>query len=351
MESNLYLRPGKPRGRHSRGVTAGLRGLLAAAAVLLLPASAALAAFPVRTQTIELRQGWNAVFLEVEPLDTSPAKVFEGTPVDVAAQFIRPVRISQFETDPNRLLPDSEGWAIWYGPDRPESFLSDLHALHSHNAFLIHSTRDYELQITGQVYLKRIRWTADSFNLTGFPVNPAQAPTFREYFQGVPAHEGKPVYRLTSGIWRRVTDPASTVMRRGEAYWVYSEGGSDYQGPGEVKPAFSDHLRYSPKNSNAMFVLRNRSPHPARFTFHQEAGTGVALDFVLKGVLEDRIARFTAPLPAEYRMAAIESGNSGSVTLRLNAQAGYQPGGSGLLRISSDAGTEYWLAYYLEESD
>lgn len=311
-------------------------------------AGTAVAAYPVRTQTIDLKQGWNAVFLEVEPSDPSPQAVFANTPVDVAAQFTRPVRLTRFTTDPGDILANNEGWAIWYGSERPESFLSNLHALHGHNAFLLHSQSDHQLKVTGQVYLKRLNWKSDSFNLVGFPINPAVAPTFGEYFQGVDAHSGQPVYRLLDGQWRRVTNPAATPMRRGEAYWVYSKGGSDYQGPAEVRLAFHDHLRYSPSQFNGTLVLRNRSPHPAKATFHQNAPGGVGLNFVFKGILESQVETFAALLPEVYPMPAMEARTEGSVTLRLTEQATYPAGQSNLLRISFDCGTEYWVAVYLD---
>ena len=310
----------------------------------------ALADYPTRTQTLELEKGWNAVYLEVEPMDTAPAKVFAGTPVDVAAQFLRPVRTSQFATDPNEILANQEGWGIWYGPEREEGFLSNLFAIHSHTAYLVHSREKFTWRVTGQVFLKRIYWKPDSFNLVGFPVSEAAKPTFAEYFRGVPAHDGKAAFRLVNGAWRKIDRPAETVMRRGEAYWVYSEGGSDYQGPFDLRLFAGDHLRYFNGQFTATFFLRNRSTNPVSVTIIQES-EGIPLDFIFKGLLETGSETFAARLPQSYAMPAIEADYQRSVTLRVHDSAAVAAAGASLLRISSDAGTEYWVAAYAEAAE
>lgn len=333
------------RPRRRRGPSAAL----CSAFGLLLGGSMAVAvpAYPTRTQTIELKEGWNAVFLEVEPADPAPAAVFAGTPVDAVAQYFRPVRTAQFATDPNELLANNEGWGIWYGPDREESVFSNLHALHSHNAFLVHAKEDFTWRITGQVYLKRIYWKPDSFNLVGFPVSSAAAPTFAEYFQGITAHQGQPMFRLVDGKWRKIDNPAATVMRRGEAYWIYSDGGSDYQGPCDLRVQAGDHLRFAEGQFSGALTVHNRSPHPLSITLTQSGG-GLAFDFLFKGILETGTESFAAVLPETYAMPAMEAGVKGAIALRIHSAEAAAEGATNLFRITSDAGTEYWVAAYAE---
>ena len=61
--------------------------LLLAAAFLPLGIGLPAAAESIRTQTLQLQPGWNAVFLEVYPADPDPAIMFANTPIDVAAAF------------------------------------------------------------------------------------------------------------------------------------------------------------------------------------------------------------------------------------------------------------------------
>ena len=46
---------------------------------------------PFRTQTIQLEAGWNAVYLEIEPRKGEPSALFAGTPIEIAAAYMRPV--------------------------------------------------------------------------------------------------------------------------------------------------------------------------------------------------------------------------------------------------------------------
>ena len=55
--------------------------------LLLLCGTQAGFAQTVRTQTVQLHQGWNAVFLLVAPASPKPADCFQGTPVTMAAAF------------------------------------------------------------------------------------------------------------------------------------------------------------------------------------------------------------------------------------------------------------------------
>lgn len=82
-----------------------------------------------RIQEVSLTKGWNAVFLEVEPLDASPERIFAGLPVDrVATWYGGPVS-NQFVTDPGVDLFKSKGWSVWYAPKLPEAFLKSLDSI------------------------------------------------------------------------------------------------------------------------------------------------------------------------------------------------------------------------------
>ena len=52
-------------------------------------ASSAAPLAALREQVIPLRAGWNAVFVEVEPVESEPARVLAGLPVEILAGFFR----------------------------------------------------------------------------------------------------------------------------------------------------------------------------------------------------------------------------------------------------------------------
>lgn len=305
------------------------------------------AEFPQRTQEFELTQGWNAIYLEVEPAEAASEIVFAGTPIDVAARLFRSVRAVRSPIEPEDVLLDRDGWGVWYGPDRPEAFLSTLFAVHGYGAYLIHAREDFTWEITGKAFARPIKWTADSFNLVGFPVDTSAAPTFREFFAGAGAHEAQPVFRMVGGAWKEVTEPATTSMRRGEAYWVYCEGGSDYQGPFEVGLAFGDHLRFTEERDHNRLTIRNRSANPVSVTIQQRGSDPrLPLMVLLQGLLKDRIQYLSVALPDEYEMPSLESGMAGEVQFRLRRADDLEGGAVNLLRIRSDAGTEHWVSVY-----
>jgi len=185
-------------------------------------------------QTIHLQPGWNAVFLEVQPYPRDCDTIFRDIPVKSVWAWNRRFTSVQFVQDPNTLLPDQPEWLTYFPPGTPESFLTTLFILQGGRAYLINLGGDQpvDLVLRGHPKIRKIDWLADSFNFVGFYLDEASPPTFAEFFGPSPAHSGQPVYRMgPSGNWVRVADPTTERMRRGEAYWVYCKGESEYQGP------------------------------------------------------------------------------------------------------------------------
>ena len=83
----------------------------------------------IRTQTLALSAGWNAVYIEVDPADPAPAAVFAGVPVDAVATHDAVPSTAQFVQNPDADLSLAQGWAVWYAPSRPDAFLSNLYEM------------------------------------------------------------------------------------------------------------------------------------------------------------------------------------------------------------------------------
>ena len=189
------------------------------------------------TQTITLRTGWNAVFLEVQPEpDDSPA-VFQGMPIESVWMWNRRFSSVQFIQDVNTLVPEQPEWLHYFPLESDKFLLSSLFAIQGGRAYLIKLTGNQQVNwaIKGRPVIRAIDWMADSFNLVGFNVDSNSQPTFKNYFAPSPAHTGQPIHRLNpSGQWEKISDPANQTIQPGEAYWVYSKGGSSYSGPFRV---------------------------------------------------------------------------------------------------------------------
>lgn len=232
------------------------------AAVCLGVAPLSAAGPPVR-QTLTLQPGWNAVFLEVQPPVGAIEAVFGNLPVASVWYWSSGAGRVEFVRDPGELLPDQPGWRVWFPPSAGEkAILTNLFALQVNRAYLVEVTggQPLTIDIDGQPSLRRPAWQSDSFNLTGFPVDPGQPPTYGSFLAGSPAHVGQPIYRLVGGIWTLVADPAGTRMRPGEAFWIYVAGGSDFAGPLAVSLDYGEDLDFGRGARERTLRIRNGSP-------------------------------------------------------------------------------------------
>lgn len=68
------------------------------------------------TQDVPLQPGWNAVWLELQPADPSPAAVFAGLPV--SSVWLRTERLdaAQFIQDQDEVAYNEPGWLLWLPP-------------------------------------------------------------------------------------------------------------------------------------------------------------------------------------------------------------------------------------------
>lgn len=257
----------------------------------------------LRTQTVVLTPGWNAVYLEVNPTVSDPARLFAGTPVEVAAALMTPGSDAQFVLNPSANLLSAYGWAVWYAPARPDAFLSTLFGINGATPYLMYAATNATVEISGTVATESPGWTPNAFNFVGFPVADTSAPTFRQFFEGSPAHNHNRLYRLVDGTWRQVLNPGAATMRSGEAFWIYCDGRSDYTGPLEVstQPATGVYLS---SQAGSEVIFRNRTDHPISF----------AVEHVVDPAL---------PIPLSAPVRALDEAAGGLRTLSVHFDGGY----------------------------
>lgn len=198
------------------------------AAIFFLRPSAAQAL----DQVITLQAGWNAVFLEVQPANDAPETVFAGQPVEMCAAWLPTAAKVESLTDPTALPKKSAEWHVWQPAESPSAFLNNLRSLKGRQALLIKATAAATFTVSGEPVFHRRAWVAPSFNFTGFDVDPAAPPTFARFFDGSRAHAAMKIYKLAAGKWQPVA--GSETIQRGQAYWVWCNEGSDFQGPVDV---------------------------------------------------------------------------------------------------------------------
>lgn len=239
-------------------LSSGFRILTSATLLLLLFTGTGRSA-PQLTQTFTLHPGWNAVFLEVQPEPRAPAKVFAGIPVEGVWTWLDRGSPVEFIQDPAEGLWGKPGWSVYFKAAE-EAFLSNLFAIQANRAYLVKlgGSQPVTWSVTGKPLPPQLHWTPDSFNLVGFPVDPVAPPSFSSFLAPSTAHAGQPVYRLnTAGEWVRVANPAGETIRRGEAYWVFCRGGSDYQGPLQVDAGRANGLDFGETVTEQSLSIRN----------------------------------------------------------------------------------------------
>ncbi len=299
----------------------------------------------VRSQTIRLVSGWNAVYLEVDPLAADPAALLTNQPVDIVAAYDPPHGGAQYVDDPSANMSGVFGWGVWYAPRRPDAFLSKLYRLNGGTAYLMHATTNAVVEIIGRLPPRRQQWQPDAYNLVGFPVQDPGGPTFKQFFESSPAHNHNRIYRLVNGTWRQLQDPSAATMRSGEAFWIYCDGSSDYAGPLQVDaPSFFGIMLTS--QTGGELVFRNRTSHPLSFTVEHIVANNDPVPLVAAVRTVDEAAggfrtvtmafgtgHWVQPLPT------LEAGRGLRLPLELRlaeAQAGVR---HSVLKVTTDMGT------------
>src|SRR2546430_989224 len=77
-------------------------------------------------QTITLRPGWNAVFLEIQPEPRDSDTVFANLPVESVWLWNRRVKTVEFLSDPSQLLPGDPDWLTYLPPSHPSRAIMNL---------------------------------------------------------------------------------------------------------------------------------------------------------------------------------------------------------------------------------
>lgn len=304
----------------------------------------------IRTQTVTLVPGWNAVYIEVDPLVPEPAGLFDGTPVDIVAALLAPARGAQFARNPNADLLGAYGWTVWYAPHRSDTFLSGLYAVQGAVPYLIHSATNATLEITGRVAPVRQVWTPNAYNFVGFPVVSPGGPTFQQFFGASPAHQHNRIYRMKNGIWRQVLDPSSEVMRSGEAFWIFCRGRSDYTGPLQVEtPTFSGLLLTDGGPSDLVF--RNQTAHPLSFTVEHIVDQNDAIPMAVSILATDDEATLVRSVVKSFpagpwiqEFPPLEAGRAIRFPVELRLQETQSGVRHSLLRVQTDLGTETYVS-------
>lgn len=252
-------------------------------------------------QSFLLTPGWNAVFLEVAPEESSVEAAFAGIPVASVWTWMPGDETVKFIQDPQEGTFLDSGWLGYFPRPRPEAILTNLFILQANRAYLVKldGTQSITWTVTGVPSLRSMSWVPNSFNLVGFHVDPDRPPTFGSYVADRSALEGQPVYRLVNGEWSLVDQPYSATINPGEAYWVYCDGKTDFDGPLEVGVEWGDTMDFGASTASQLLVVRNRTVVDVDITLEQIT-TNTPLPLSMKIADQDTGRENWAALPTSY---------------------------------------------------
>lgn len=306
------------------------------------------------TQTITLRPGWNAVFIEVQPEDNAADTVLG--PLPVASAWARAERLTAVDYIQNASEEafNEAGWLGWFHPSRPEAFLNNLHAVHANRAYLIKCTNAAPIiwNLTGRPSLRQLDWVPDAYTLRGLPVDPAGPPTFLSFFRSSKAHFNttsgvmERIYRLNgSGQWTQVS--SNDFMKSGEAYWIYTRGASDYVAPLRATLELGDGLDFGTELTELPVRLRNMSSGPMNAMIRDVGGGAAALAYYqFSPTLGAQWPSLPSPL-----VASSAAGGEARVRLGIRRQ---NIGGSSfesVLEVKDGAGTRFMIPVSAEKAN
>lgn len=324
----------------------------------------------ILTQTFTLQSGWNTIYLEVAPINSSPLVDPDGDgPLPSAPELSTleavfanlsctdclesvwawnvPVSRADFIINPSEGLWDQPGWKRYFspnsvGPDgESQAFLTDLLTLHANTAYLVKLTDDLQgdatLTVPGRPVVSGRRWVQDSYNLSGFPLQPGATPTVAGYLAASPLTE---IYRLSrSGEWETLSN--TDTLAYGEAYLVYvdsaSGGAENFVAPVKLNGLMSDGMVFASG-------LGQRSD---RFQVENLTAGSVDLTIsLLDGADAGVTLRLTAPTMAELtsQPAQVTVAAGGAVALDFAILSTEQRrDGEALLSIAAPAVGVRWL--------
>jgi len=125
----------------------------------------------VETQVLELKQGWNAVYLEVQPEPRRCEEVFKAVPLESVWMWNPSTSTAQFLTLPELdALKPASPWLTYWPEGRDEHELSNLFHMLGGRAYLVKASARCTVSLSGMPVIPHVDWVQESYNLVGFHV-------------------------------------------------------------------------------------------------------------------------------------------------------------------------------------
>ena len=108
------------------------------------------------TQTFQLSNGWNAVYLRVEPEDARCDAVFSNWPVAHVSLYSMESSLADFMSTPDEPLDMAAEYLTWR-PGLPTG-ANALNSVNAGHAYLMYATQACTRVLTGRPAVPRLEW-------------------------------------------------------------------------------------------------------------------------------------------------------------------------------------------------
>ncbi len=221
------------------------------------------------TQTLDLKAGWNAVFLHVDASHDVLDSLVGGDINNPIMEIWRwnPPSLAQFTDSPAQPTVSDE-WSSWVRGNPA----SAMQRLVGDSAYLVRvgtNLATYSWSLKGRPVAPRHAWTISGLNLIGFPTATNPAPKFNAFLAQAPELQSATpeIYHYPGGDLGS-NNPALlpsllfsfTSVKRGQAFWMRSGTVFNrYFGPFEVVNSGGGGIDFLGSLSSSTFRLRNLS--------------------------------------------------------------------------------------------
>ncbi len=137
-------------------------------------------------------------------------------------------------------------------------------------------------------------------------------------------------------------------MRSGEAFWIFTKGASDFEGPLRVETPLQQGLILG--RGRVGVILRNQSPHPLNPLVEHVTGAtpGVPLNVVVRtlGDPASPIRPVAIPKPTgswAQELPTLESGTAIAIPFENRAAEMNRHLQGSIIKVTTDLGTITWL--------
>lgn len=232
-----------------------------------------------QTQEFALKSGWNAVYLHVDPSQSTLDSLVGSVPSNLIREvwmWAPPAETAQFVKDPETPTPSNK-WLSW---TRDNPAANSLTRLRGNAAFLVRATGNFTWTLKGRPLGPSYFWSGDGLNLVGFPTQiGAATPTFEAFLSPAGTLQNARIFRYPGGPISstepknpdEIADITAAKANRGEAFWVRSSEFNRYFGPVAVDLGSETGIDFGSKARQFSLRLRNQTKSPLTVTVELRA--------------------------------------------------------------------------------